>query len=135
MVDCSVAAKWTLTEPGDVEASRLLDEQEAGRISLIAPELLLVEFASLISKRVRRKQLSVDQAHEMFWIIEHSDLKFFETRRLLGAALELALTSQMSAWDCVYLALAIERNCAMITDDRRLFRGHSPRHPAIRLLR
>lgn len=134
VVDCSVAAKWALVEPGDVEASQLLDEQESGRVSLIAPDLLLMEFASLITKRVRRKQLSVDQARGMFWVIEQSDLKFFETRPLLGAALELALATQMSAWDCVYLALAIEHNCPMITADRRLFRGHAPRHPAIRLL-
>jgi predicted nucleic acid-binding protein len=135
VVDCSVAAKWALVEPGDVEASHLLDQQEAGAISLIAPDLLLVEFASLIAKRVRRKQLSIDQAHEMFWIMEHSDLEFFDTRRLLGAALELALANQMSAWDCVYLALALEQNCCMITADRRLFRGRASRHPAIRLLR
>jgi predicted nucleic acid-binding protein len=134
VVDCSVAAKWTLVEPGDAEASRLLDEQEAGQVSLIAPDLLLMEFARLISKRVRRRQLPVDQAHEMFWVIDQPDLKFFETRRLLGAALELALATQMSAWDCVYLALAIEQNCPMITANRRLFRGHSPRHPAIRFL-
>ena len=35
----------------------------------------------------------------------------------------------------VYLALALEHGCPLITADRRLFRGHSPRHPAIRLLK
>ena len=48
--------------------------------------------------------------------------------------LRLALPNQISLWDCVYLALAIEQDCSLITADRRLFRGNAPRHPAIRLL-
>lgn len=134
VVDCSVAAKWFLTETGDVQALSLLDEHEAGRISLIAPDLLLLELASLISKRARRKQLSEEQANRIFWVVEQSDLRLFETRDFIGTAFDLALKNQMSFWDCVYLALAIEQNCTMITADQRLFRGHSPRHPAIRLL-
>jgi len=39
------------------------------------------------------------------------------------SALDLALNNQMSLWDCVYLALAIEHDCPLITADRRLFWG------------
>jgi hypothetical protein len=30
VVDCSVAAKWVLTEPGEIDAFRLLDQQALG---------------------------------------------------------------------------------------------------------
>jgi predicted nucleic acid-binding protein len=101
VVDCSVAAKWVLAEPDAWQATELLESDRSGKVSLVAPDLLLTEFASLIAKRARRKQLPVDQAHQMFWIIEHSDLEFVETRRLLVAALELALTNQMSSRSAV----------------------------------
>jgi predicted nucleic acid-binding protein len=134
VVDCSVAAKWALAEPGEIDAFRLLDEQARGERSLIAPDLLLMEFASLIAKRTGRKQMSATQATQAFRLMEESELRLFETRPLLGRALDLALNNQMSLWDCVYLALAIQHNCPMVTADRRLFRGASGRHPAIRLL-
>jgi predicted nucleic acid-binding protein len=134
VVDCSVAAKWVLQESGRTEALRLLDEQELGKILLIAPDLVLTEFAGLIAKRTRRKQMPAAQCYQAFRLIEESELRLFETRPLLGRALDLALNNQMSLWDCVYLALAIQHNCPMVTADRRLFRGASARHPAIRLL-
>lgn len=108
MVDCSVAAKWPLTEPGRIHALRLLDEQESGKFSLIAPDLVLIEFASLITKRARGKQMSAAQAYQAFRLMEQSELHLIETRPLLGPALNLALRQHLSLWDCVYPALAIE---------------------------
>jgi predicted nucleic acid-binding protein len=134
VVDCSVAAKWVLAEPGEVEAFRLLNEQALGELSLIAPDLLLMEFAGLIAKRTRRKQMPVAEATQAFRLMEESELRLFESRPLLGHALDLALNNQMSLWDCVYLALALEHNCPMITADRRLYKAGIGRHPAIRLL-
>jgi predicted nucleic acid-binding protein len=134
VVDCSVAAKWMLAEPGEIDAFRLLDQQALGELSLIAPDLLLMEFASLIAKRTRRKQMSQAEAFQAFRLMEEAELRLFETRPLLGRALDLAINSQMSLWDCVYLALAIDHDCPIITADRRLFRAGAGRHPSLRLL-
>jgi predicted nucleic acid-binding protein len=103
-------------------------------VSLIAPDLLLAEFASLIAKRVRRRLMQSNEASKAFQLMKVSAPVLFSTIALLEGAFELAIATQMSVWDSVYLALAIEINCPMITADRRLFRGRSARHPAIRLL-
>ncbi len=113
---------------------RLLEQDNAGEVLLVAPDLLLTEFASATAKRCRRKQILDREAREAFHLLEETAPMLFETQQLLGGALDLALERHMSLWDCVYLALAIELDCPMITADRRLFRGHAPRHPAIRLL-
>lgn len=134
VVDCSVAAKWVLDEPGHAGAVDLLRRDSSGEIALIAPDLLLAEFASLIAKRVRRRLMQSNEANDAFQLMKASAPVLFETRALLEGAFELAIATQLSVWDSVYLALAIEIDCPMITADRRLFRGHSPRHPAIRLL-
>lgn len=134
MVDCSVAAKWILHEAGHGQALHLLHEEESGKVSLIAPDLLLTEFASLIAKRARRKQMLAGEARDAYRFLERAATVLFDTRPLLDAALQLALTNHVSLWDCVYLALAIEQRCSLVTADRRFFRSSGPRHPAIRLL-
>jgi predicted nucleic acid-binding protein len=55
-------------------------------------------------------------------------------RSLLLHALDLSVQYQLSLWGCVYLALALERDCALLTADARLFRGGRGRHPSIRLV-
>lgn len=134
VVDCSVAAKWVLDEPGHADAVDLLRQERSGEIALIAPDLLLAEFASLIAKRVRRRSMQSNEAKNAFQLMKGSAPILFETRTLLDWAFDLAVATQMSVWDCVCIALATLYDCAMITADRRLFRGHSPRHPSIRLL-
>ncbi|MBV9936888.1 MAG: type II toxin-antitoxin system VapC family toxin, partial [Acidobacteriaceae bacterium] len=47
--------------------------------------------------------------------------KLFDTHSRLRHALELSLHYQLSLWDCVYLALAVEHNCPLITAAERLF--------------
>lgn len=55
--DCGVAAKWVLHGAGHDEALPLLEEEQLGKLSLIAPDLLLIEFASLIANRTRQRQM------------------------------------------------------------------------------
>jgi predicted nucleic acid-binding protein len=126
VLDCSVAAKWMLPEPDRAPAMRLFEEYQSGTISLIAPDLLLAEFASLLAKRNRRKQISAAQAHDAFLLMVRCAPRLFDMRPRVQYALELSLHHQLSFWDCVYLALAIEHNCPLLTADRRLFKGVPP---------
>lgn len=77
-MDCSVAAKWALQESGRSEALHLLDDQESRKILLIAPDLLLAEFACLIAKRTHRKQMPAAQGYLAFQLMEESKLRLFE---------------------------------------------------------
>ena len=134
VVDCSVAAKWILLEPGREEALRLLERWELGEVRLIAPDLLLAEFASLIAKRSRRKQLSAEQARNAFHFMVRCLPRTFDTRLRLALALDISLQHRLSVWDSVYIALAQEHDCALVTADQRLFRSGAARHPSIRML-
>src|SRR6266567_2913421 len=123
VLDCSVAAKWVLPEPDRAAALEIFERYEAGEISLIAPDLLLAEFASLLAKRSRRKQISTQQATEAFRLMTRSAPRLIDARPRLFHALEISLRHQMSLWDCIYVALALEHGCPLLTADRRLFRA------------
>ena len=134
VLDCSVAAKWILPEPGRAPALELFERYASGQVLLIAPDILLAEFASLVAKRNRRKQISAGQAHDAFSLMTKSAPKLFDTRPRLSRALDLSLQYQLSLWDCVYLALALEHDCPVLTADLRLFRAGRSGHPSVRLV-
>jgi predicted nucleic acid-binding protein len=134
VLDCSVAAKWIFPEPDRAPALGWFERYASGEVLLIAPDLLLAEFASLLAKRNRRKQISALQAQEAFSLMTKCAPQLSDTRLRLFYALDLSLQYQLSVWDCVYLALALERDCPLLTADLRLFRAGRGRHPSIQLL-
>lgn len=134
VVDCSMVAKWVLPEPGRASALEWLDRCWLGDAMLIAPDILMVEFASLIEKRHRRKQMSAAEAHGAYSLMERCSPRLHETRSRLARALVLSLEYHLSLWDCVYLALSEEYDCPVLTADVRLFRGGQGRHPSIQLV-
>ncbi len=129
-----MAAKWVLPEPGRAQALGLFERYASGEILLLAPDILLAEFASLIAKRNRRKEMSATEAHEAFGLMTKCAPRLFDTRPRLFRALDLSLHYQLSLWDCVYLALALEYDCPVLTADLRLFRAGKGRHPSVRLV-
>jgi len=134
VLDCSVAAKWVLPESDRAPALVWFDRYASGEVLLIAPDLLLAEFASLIAKRQRRKEVSVAQAQKAFSLMVNCAPRMFDMRPLLLRALGLSLEYQLSLWDCVYLALAVEHDCPVLTADVRLFRAGKGRHPSVRMV-
>jgi len=129
IASCRRNSFWTVASPQNGcypsrTARRRLDGFErwaSGEVRLIAPDLLLAEFASLIAKRNRRKEISAEQAQAAFRLMAKCAPRLFDTRPQLPRALDLSLQYQLSLGDCVYLALALEHDCPVLTADRRLF--------------
>lgn len=131
VVDASVVLKWTLPELGRVRAAGLLDEYEAGRAHLLAPPTLVHEVASGLAKRFRQKQLSEEVTTAAFTFIRDRLPLIAGTDRLTGTAFELALQHHVSYWDALYLALAIEYRCDLVTADTRFQRVASKLYPYV----
>ena len=129
-----MAAKWVLPEPDRAPALALFERFASGEVLLIAPDILLAEFASLVAKRNRRKQISAAQAREAYALMMKCAPRLFDTRPRLLRALDLSLQHQLSLWDCVYLALAREHDCPVLTADLRLFRAGQGRHPSVQMV-
>jgi len=117
IIDASVAIKWVVEEEGSVEAVAVLN-----RGGLIAPDLIIPECANILWKKQRRGELSRDEAHMAARLLEQAELELVPTRILLAAATGLAIEIDHPAYDCLYLALALERSCHFITADERLIR-------------
>jgi predicted nucleic acid-binding protein len=135
VVDASVAAKWLFREAQADRARMLLEESRAGRLSLLAPELLLAEVGNALWKRVYRERLRADEVKVHYARFTRLCPRLIRISGLTEAALHLALEHRHPVYDCLYVALALEASCDLVTADEKLHHAFSPIFPQVRLLR
>ena len=122
VVDASVAIKWVVEEAGSKVAVGLL-----GGPALSAPDLLMPECANILWKKVRRGELTPEEAALVAELLQRAAVELVPTRPLIPAALALAVRLDHPAYDCAYLALAVDRGHPFVTADERLVRVVSQR--------
>ena len=117
VIDASIAVKWVVDEQGTPEA--LVLRQKA---KLIAPELLVAECANILWKKVQRNELSKEEALLAARLLQGAEIELLPTRSLFEAATRLSIELDHPAYDCLYLALAVENECRFVTADERFLR-------------
>jgi predicted nucleic acid-binding protein len=115
VVDASVALCWFARETETLAANQLI----AGENSLVAPSLLLLEFANGMWKKARRREIADDLVGAGMREIRRFVPQIVDIADLSGSALALARELDHSIYDCVYLALARRREAPFVTLDRR----------------
>lgn len=115
VVDASVAIKWLLPEPHADAALRLLREGH----ELEAPDLLLPEVGNALWKRVRRQQATVSEMVAALEALVSLPLEFHSSGPLMVPAFEIACATGRTVYDSVYLAVAVLRECPLVTADRK----------------
>ena len=114
-VDASIVAKWFLTEPQSEEARRLL----APRIRLHAPDVLPVEYANTIWKKVHRREIPDAQPYLEGLASLPEAVTLHHSGDLLDQALRIAVEMDHPVYDCLYLACADATTSVLITADQR----------------
>jgi predicted nucleic acid-binding protein len=117
VIDASVAVKWVVEEQGTAQALMLRRHAR-----LIAPELLVAECANILWKKVQRDELSNEEAVLAARLLQAAEVELASTRFLLESATRMAILLDHPAYDCVYLALAVENDCRFVTADERFLR-------------
>jgi len=117
VVDASVAVKWFLPEPHSEEALRLLD----GGRELLVPDLLWAEVGNVLWKRWRQGELPEEAAAGILQDLRKLPLSVHASEEIAGIAWSFATRLGRSFYDSLYLALAANQSCSMVTADRRLW--------------
>ncbi len=123
VVDASVVAKWYFPEPGHEAADLVLAARIAGERELLAPDLIVPEFVSVLSKRVRRQECTRAAAGVILSLWDADRPSLVASSDLAAHAFELATTQGESVYDCLYLALALAIEAPLATADRQLARA------------
>lgn len=117
VIDASVAVKWVVEEDGTPEALAVRK-----CYALSAPDLLIAECANILWKKVRRGELSREEAMTAARLLQRSDVDLLPMRALMDDALRLAIVVDHPAYDCLYLQLAIANGWPFVTADDSLHR-------------
>ena len=117
VVDASVAMKWFLPEIHSEAALRLCPP----RYRLHVPALMTLELGNVLAKRIRRGELTRAEGDVVLKELKHLPLQRHADERLFPAAYQLALDTQRSLYDCLYLALAEAVDGVMVTADRKFY--------------
>jgi predicted nucleic acid-binding protein len=117
VVDASVVIKWFVNEVHAGAARRLQEDQ----YQLFAPDLLWSECGNILWKKVRRGELTPDEARLIRGGLEQQPISTFPSRALLDLALEVSLDANRTVYDSCYLAVALLVGCQLVTADQKLF--------------
>ncbi len=119
VVDASVAIKWFLPELHDDAALRLLRAEHR----LVAPDLLFPEVGNVLWKRVRRREATASEAGAVLDALVAVPLEVHASQPMMPVAFEIACATGRTVDDSLYLALAVLRECPMVTADRKLYQA------------
>lgn len=134
VVDASIAAKAYITEQDSEKAIELLSSVDKA----LAPELIRVEVAAAICRRVRMGEMNSEGgvARCNLWRqnLEDNSIVLVSNQELLASAERMAMTLRHPLQDCLYLALAQRERVSLMTADEAFAKKARNEWPEIQLL-
>lgn len=121
--DASVLIKYVAPERGSHELRELLENMfESDGFVLYVPDLLYIECANILWKKVQRGEINAATGTSR--VDELSALGLITTplKQLNKRALQLACELNISAYDAAYVALAEQKSVPLLTADMALAR-------------
>lgn len=115
IVDANLATYWFVKSPFSTPASRYLNEPV-----LSAPGLIRIEVASALIKYYRAGFLNRNQVHGGLENLDSVITEFVDEADILASAVEISMELNHPTYDCLYLALAMQRMQKFATADKRL---------------
>lgn len=119
VLDASVALKAVLSEPGSDKARQLIDEFRQGHHTFLAPDVFLAEVGHALTRAERKKILLEGQAAILFDDVIDPCPDLHTSAPLMARAIELSSQTRASVYDCLYLVLAEDEHCEVITADQK----------------
>jgi predicted nucleic acid-binding protein len=122
VVDASVVIQYAITQTYTPEARVLVTQMYQGD-QLCIPEFCLLECVNVLWKEVRFRGLPQTQAEQIVGELLALSFRIMPTVHLLPRALQIGLSYQLALYDSLYIALALNLNCPLVTVDERQGNG------------
>jgi predicted nucleic acid-binding protein len=116
VLDTSVAIAWYLPEVFSDAATTWQSKLISGEISLHVPTLHYWEIANVLRSHVRRGQINLALATDIWEV--HLDAALLTTDPEVDEVFAAAFEYDATAYDAVYIALAIQLDLRLLTAER-----------------
>jgi predicted nucleic acid-binding protein len=123
VVDASVGAKWLLPasdEPLSLQALSLLRRYTRDEVRLLVPDLFWTELTNVLWKAVRQRRWSASAAQSALSHLMQLALPTIPCAGVLENTLSIALKFDRTAYDSLYVAVAVSTDSTLVTADERL---------------
>lgn len=91
----------------------------------LVPELALVEAGQVLHKKTRAGRLTKEEANEILLAILDLPMEVAGHRAIVGDALDLARRHDLTVYDAIFVALALDKRAELISADDKLLRAWS----------
>jgi predicted nucleic acid-binding protein len=105
-----------------------------GLIDLLAPDFFTIEIAHALTKAERQKRINPAEGGTLWLDIMTTCPLLQPATPLVPRAYEIASSARIGIYDCIYVALAEQEGCDLVTADDKLIRNLQPQFPFIKHL-
>jgi predicted nucleic acid-binding protein len=120
VLDSSVAFKTLVAEQDSDKAIRLLDDFRNGICELLAPDILPIEVAHALTRAERQARITSSEGYTLWSLMMADCPQLFPSLSLMTQAYTISSQERLGIYDCLYIALAEQEGCTLVTDDARL---------------
>lgn len=131
VLDANVALKWVLSESDSDKSIRIRDAFVKGIHELICPDVFLGEVGHSLTRMERRGLIQPAEGVRMFSDILATLPVLHPSLPVSARAYEISSDARHGFYDCLYVALAEQEGCALLTADQRLIAKLQRTHPFI----
>src|SRR5437016_5831231 len=131
VLDASVAIRWVVPSPLSAKALKLRDDYLNGIHDLIAPDIFPAETASALTKSERQKLIAVGDAAILHLKVLRACPSLHPHIPLIPRAIEISSQTRTPFYDCLYVALAEQEQCEVVTVDDKLINSIQKQFPFI----
>ena len=118
VVDASVACKWFFDEDYSIQAREIV----ASGDELHAPDIILNECANVAIRRAFLHRRELSNARELITLLQQTFDSVAPSSELIFSAMNMAYALRHPIYDCVYLALAEQKDTRVVTADLKFVR-------------
>ena len=131
VLDACVGFKWLVVEQDTDKARIFRDEYSQAIHELIAPDIYPVEVAHALTRAERQKRITPVEGTQLMIDMLNTLPQHFPSLPLLPRAYEISSTARIGVYDCLYVALAEQRGCKLVTTDSHLLTNLQGQFPFI----
>lgn len=124
VLDASVLIKWFIQEPDSEIALQFKENLLRGKEDIVLPDLALYEVINVLRFKSEVTEEAIKAILPSFFDLGLEIIT--PSQRLLKDALHLSFATELSVYDCVYLALANELGVSLITADKYIISQAEP---------
>jgi predicted nucleic acid-binding protein len=134
VLDSSVGFKWLVTEPLSDKAELLRQDYQNGTNELLSPDVFPVEVIHALTRAERQGRITPMEGAKLYIDLMTCLPRLLPYIPFLPRAYEMSSQMRVGVYDCLYVAVAEQEKCDLITADDKMIKNLQGQFPFIKHL-